>query len=168
MLRIIFTGSLLFFLASCQEKHDHDGSISVEPEIFIGYEGITNQLILRDGLFYKPFETRPFSGRYENRTDGYLAWEQTYEKGKPVGIRRAWHKNGQLKSETRIDISYREFDQSGALVQQTNNKGDHWLYTFYDKKGNVSSVACLPSGDTKTVSLELCNKSSLPNNGLEQ
>ena len=100
ILRITAICASLLLLMSCQERVDHNpAATSSEPEVFVGYEGITNRLILRNGLFYKPFETEPFSGRYEDRTDGYLAWEQTYEKGVPVGVRRSWYQNGQIKSE---------------------------------------------------------------------
>ena len=164
ILRITAICASLLLLMSCQERVDHNpAATSSEPEVFVGYEGITNRLILRNGLFYKPFETEPFSGRYEDRTDGYLAWEQTYEKGVPIGVRYSWYKNGQIKSETAIGISYRGFDEDGALTQQADLTGDYWLYTFY-YKGQATGMACKLPGLNEKVSLELCGVTP-PQNG---
>ena len=88
------------------------------------------------------------------------AWKSVghYSYGEKDGLWLSWYKNGQIKSETAIGISYRGFDEDGALTQQADLTGDYWLYTFY-YKGQATGMACKLPGLNENVDLELCGAS---------
>ena len=103
---------------------------------------ITNELIQRDnkGLFYKPFESNPYTGIYESydNPDGVLVRE-TYKDGRKNGIREKFNKKGELLlretfKEGKKDGLFQHFHEDGTL----KNKA-FWVNGIrYECEGNCS------------------------------
>ena len=117
-------------------------------------EAYTGELLLRDGLFYKPFQTEPFTGLkrdwYENgqlsqevtlkdgKPDGLFriwyvggtpTYEATYKDGKREGLRRMWYENGQLWDEStwkngKLEGLVRAWYENGQLESETCYSND--------------------------------------------
>ena len=65
----------------------------------------TGPLLMRGGLYYKPFQTEPFTGLHrEWRANGQLHEEVAFKEGKADGLAKGWYENGQL----RIELTYKD------------------------------------------------------------
>lgn len=107
-------------------------------------EAYTGKLLHRDGLFYKPLQTEPFSGSYqrwyENRQ---LAAEHTYSNGKQEGLARMWHENGQPWSEA----THKDGQQEGLARTWYENGQLQLELTAVGGKQEGLTRAWLENGD---------------------
>lgn len=121
-----------------------------------------DQLVERDGIFYKKFSTEPFSGQVTGRIsgrmssgllegvvnsfdeNGQLTTQAVYVNGIAEGDFYEFHPNGQLKTKgqnrrDQIDGLTELFRPSGELEATINYKAGegHGLATFFRKDGKV-------------------------------
>ena len=97
-----------------------------------------DDLVYRNGLYYKKFTDVPFSGKITGRSDGY------YKDGKENGLWRLYNKNGQLTHKTeykdgKIHGFYKVYYENGKLNTQLNYKNGnlHGLVKVFFENGQL-------------------------------
>ncbi|MCP4923188.1 MAG: toxin-antitoxin system YwqK family antitoxin, partial [bacterium] len=101
---IIVTLPLL--LGGCGEKHEaetkpvEEKQQEVKPEL----EGVENvELRFREDIAYLKGSDTPYTGKfYELYPSGKRNWEGSQKDGKPDGLHRGWHENGQKGEEVNF------------------------------------------------------------------
>ena len=97
-----------------------------------------DDLVKRDGLYYKEFTDVPFTGKTTGATQG------TIRNGKREGIWVEYHDNGQLRSKGTLkdgkwDGPWVQYHDNGQLRSKGTYKGgekeDDWVY--YSSDGSV-------------------------------
>jgi len=97
-----------------------------------------DDLVKRDGLYYKEFTDVPFTGKTTGATQG------TIRNGKREGIWVEYHDNGQLRSKGTLkdgkwDGPWAQYHDNGQLRSKGTYKGgekeDDWVY--YSSDGSV-------------------------------
>jgi antitoxin component YwqK of YwqJK toxin-antitoxin module len=107
MKKLLLIIPLVLFIASCSEQ---------EFEL--------SELNERQGVFYAPFEDKPYSGKVITTHDGHPASINGYIKnGKKDGVWRNWYASGQLENEWtlvngEIDGMRRSWYKSGQLMSE--------------------------------------------------
>ena len=100
----------------------------------------SDQLVIRDGIFYEVNSQTPFSGTslsYNN--DGQLEYREHFKDGKVDGLVEEYHENGQLKVRTNYKDGKRDglretFDVNGNPVSKGNyTDGELDGYGFIEK-----------------------------------
>ena len=99
---------------------------------------IYDDLVYRNGLYYKKFTDVPFSGKITGQSDG------NFKNGKIEGIWRVYNKNGQLTHKTEYkDGKKHGFDkvyyENGKLNTQLNYKNGnlHGLVKVFFENGQL-------------------------------
>ena len=105
----------------------------------------SEDLVVRDGLYYKKFSEVPFSGKVTglrnglmkngkedgewviNHENGEFWWKGNYENGKEEGVWVGYHKNGQLASKGNCKNGKKEGEwvsywDNGQLMSKGNYK----------------------------------------------
>jgi antitoxin component YwqK of YwqJK toxin-antitoxin module len=91
-----------------------------------------NNLIIKDGVYYGPLETKPYTGRIiEINNDGDIILETNCNRGIINGSWIAWYDNGEKKYEGYYKNGYRN-----GLWKAWHDSGQLWKegFYFYDKK----------------------------------
>ena len=98
----------------------------------------TDSLVERDGLSYKEFSEKPFTGVYKKyHENGQLLAKFRYENGKPLGKFVAYHENGSLaqkgvfnKEGKPVELStYWDHGGLEAQISSSNGVAQHtWFY----------------------------------------
>ena len=100
----------------------------------------SDQLVIRDGVYYEVNSQTPFSGTslsYNN--DGQLDYREHFKDGKVDGLVEEYHENGQLKVRTNYNDGKRDglretFDVNGNPVSKGNyTDGELDGYGFIEK-----------------------------------
>jgi len=110
-----------------------------------------NDLVKRDGLYYKKFSTVPFTGK----TTGQR--QRTFKDGKNLaewnGVYVRYHGNGQLESkgtykDSKKDGPWVYYHDNGQLESKVTYKNDKkngpWVY--YHKNGKLSQKGTFNDG----------------------
>jgi len=86
---------------------------------------VWDDLVKRDGLFYKKFTDVPFTGEVTGKEQG-LIQDRIFRDGKEVGARVTYYKNGQLKNKG----TYKDGKEDGPWVEYYDN-GQLWIKGTY-------------------------------------
>ena len=93
-------------------------------------------LVYRDGVYYKKFSDEPFTGKITGTSQGLL------KNGKEEGYWVIYHDNGQLWSKGKYKNGNREgyweiYHQNGMLLTKGNYKNNkkQGVFHFYDNMG---------------------------------
>ena len=104
------------------------------PALALGGEVKLEDLVERDGLFYKKFTDVPFTGKVTGKIQG------TFRNGKKHGPFVRYHDNGQLKGKEtykdgKLEGLWEKFYENGQLRSRQNYKNgkldglSEWFYT---------------------------------------
>jgi antitoxin component YwqK of YwqJK toxin-antitoxin module len=108
-----------------------------------------DDLVKRDGIFYKKFSTVPFTGKTTGKTQG------TFRNGKEHGPWVRYHKNGQLEykgtyEDGKLDGPWVFYWKDGQLLSKgtyTDGKRDGpWVFYNSNRTINVNSTGTFKDG----------------------
>ena len=98
-----------------------------------------DDLVKLDGLYYKKFTDKPFTGTSVRRRSGKIV------KGIPDGKWTGYYRSGQLKERVNFKNGKLEgivefYDEDGRLKEKQSYKNGEWdgLWEHYYKNGQVS------------------------------
>ena len=129
---------LPLLLGGCGEKSSPEGSKStsvnqtalseeVKPEEPVAetkpkLEGVNeDELEFREDIAYLKGSDTPYTGKfYELYPSGKRNWEGSQKDGKPDGLHKGWHENGQIRREE----NYKDGERVEGSKKFWNNKGE--------------------------------------------
>ena len=149
-------------------------------------EGVRfDDLVRRDGLFYKKFSIKPFTGTtvgerqhtfrnglrdgksYSFYGNGNLSSEGEYKNGKEMGEHKSYYPDGNLKSKTTYKNSKRNgptifFYENGNIHSEGLHWDDKWTgeWKLYHKDGRLDLT-----GETCYILPADCAGSGIYSNG---
>ena len=91
-----------------------------------------NNLIIKDGIYYQPLDTKPYTGRIiDINNDGNIILETNCNRGEINGPWISWYDNGEKEYEGYYKNGYRD-----GLWKGWHDSGQLWKegFYFYDKK----------------------------------
>ena len=100
-----------------------------------------DQLVVREGVYYKKFSTTPFTGTYVDfYENGQLLWMGNLKDGKQQGLWKGYYENGQLMNrgnykDGELDGLSERFDENGQLEMRgtyKNGKQDGLFEYYYE------------------------------------
>lgn len=152
-MRTLLFSVLLVVLGQAHAEFDYD-SLSSRDEAYTG------ELLERDGLAYKPFQTEPFSGLHTlSYEDGPLRLERTYKNGKKDGLFRLWYENGQLIGEGtykngKTEGLHRLWYENGQLLSEYTYKNGklEGVSRMWGENGQRVYDACWSNGEEVDMS----------------
>ena len=129
----------------------------------VGWSETWDELIKRDGIYYKKFSDEPFNGNvtddikgsFKNgkkdgswfyySSNGQLSSKGNFKNGKKVGLWIGYWDNGLInyKTEYKNDVlegSHLEYQNNGQLYSKGKRKNGekHGYWFFYEKDGSLN------------------------------
>ena len=106
-----------------------------------------DQLVVREGVYYKNFSTTPFTGTYvEFYENGQLLWMGNLKDGKQDGLWKGYNEKGQLVNRGNWRNGkqhglYETFYENGQLWTRSNYKDGelHGLSEQFYENGQLKS-----------------------------
>ena len=101
-----------------------------------------DDLVLREGLYYKKFTDVPFSGEVTGERQG------SFENGEKDGAWVYYHESGQLRAKGnyksgKMEGAWIAYYDNGQLWQKGNYKNNNWegAWVDYNEDGTVKTYS---------------------------
>ena len=103
--------------AYSDESNDTGSSLSDAPEKRLENAVETDELVKRDGIFFKKFSSHAFDGWVKQVFGRDQVVAGQILSGRRVGLWVAWHENGQKRSE----VHYKDGNKNGPWAEWYEN-----------------------------------------------
>jgi len=127
-------------VAGCGEKSLSDSTIKKALEEAVELDS----LLLRNGLYYLPNESKPYSGWAKEMYDsGQVEKLGKFKDGKPDGLVTGWHPNGQKRGEGTakdgkqdgLQMAWHENGQKAAEATYKDGEKASGTFKYWNSKG---------------------------------
>jgi len=103
----------------------------------------SNELVMRNGIFYKVNSETGFTGKVVGKyPSGQKRLERTFKNGQPNGLSVSWHENGQK----RLEETYKDGEVDGLSVAWYESGQEELEGYFKDGKSNGLSILYYSNG----------------------